>query len=383
MDRPAHPAGQPAPVGDAISISRVLCILGIVYVHAWTGRDGDTLLALSATPGGVVRWVLIELVGRSAVPLLGAISGWLAAPSAERRGARGFANVKARTVLAPMLAWNLIALALVSGAAHWGSLKAPVPHSVRELVEWLTCLSEPNPINVQISFLRDLFLCLLAAPLLMRLSDRALVALTAAAALWAASGVALYLLLRPQILLFFLFGLLARRHDAAERIAGWPLAATLLPYALLSLAKIALSVEAARWLLDHVAAADAFDLPLRLAAAIAVWRVAAALAPRAFGRRLCALERYAFLLFCAHLCFIWLLGPVIGRVTGPLGAPAYIPYLLLQPLLALGATMLLAAGLTACSPRLANLLSGGRLARGLPPAGRSAMKRATSRSPAS
>ncbi|WP_419826302.1 acyltransferase family protein [Sphingomonas sp.] len=362
------------PVGQAIGIARVLCILGIVYVHAWTGRDGDTLLALSQSSGGIVRWTLIELVGRSAVPLLGAISGWLAAPSAERRGARGFARTKTRTVLAPMIAWNGIALALVSSAATWGHLRAPVPHRAAELVEWLTCATEPNPINVQIGFLRDLYLCLLVAPWLARRSDRTLGLLLLAVTAWTVSGETLTVLLRPQIALFFLAGLLARRHGLAEQVAGWRLLPTLLPYVLLAAVKILLSVEAARWLLDHVAAADAFDLPLRVAAAVAMWRIALALVPTALGRAALGVERYAFLLFCAHLCFIWLLGPVIGLATGPLGSSGYLPYLLVQPLLALGATMLLGRLLIATAPRLANLLSGGRLARDLPHASSSAME---------
>jgi hypothetical protein len=354
------------PVDQAIGIARVLCILGIVYVHAWTGRDGDTLLALSGTSGGVVRWVLIELVGRSAVPLLGAISGWLAAPSAARRGARGYAATKTRTVLAPMIAWNGIALAAVSSFAHWGTLKAPVPHSAAEVVEWLTCATQPNPINVQLSFLRDLFLCLLAAPWLARRSDRTLGLLLAGVTAWTVSGLQLYVLLRPQIALFFLLGLLARRRGLAERVAVWRLVPTLAPYLLLAAVKIALSIGTARWLLDHVVAADAFDLPLRVAAAAAMWRVAIALVPTAAGRAAIGVERYAFLLFCAHLCFIWLLGPVIGLLTGPLGSAAYLPYLIVQPLLALGATVLLGRALIAWAPRLANLLSGGRLARDLP-----------------
>jgi hypothetical protein len=45
-----------------------------------------------------------------------------------------------------------------------------------------------------------------------------------------------------------------------------------------------------------------------------------------------------------------------------------------QPLLALGATILLGRALVGWAPRLANLLSGGRLARDLPHAPASAME---------
>src|SRR3546814_3176584 len=34
---------------DAISIARVICILGVVYVHAWTGLNGHDLESLRGT----------------------------------------------------------------------------------------------------------------------------------------------------------------------------------------------------------------------------------------------------------------------------------------------------------------------------------------------
>ncbi|WP_298686171.1 acyltransferase [uncultured Sphingomonas sp.] len=350
------------PVREAIGIARVLCILGIVYVHAWTGLDGDRLAKLDSTHQGILRWVLIELVGRSAVPLLGAISGWLSGPSARKRSYAGFVRVKARTILAPMLLWNVIALVLVSGFAYWGHLAAPIPANLWEALDWIGCVTQPNPINVQISFLRDLFLCMCAAPLFARLSDRWLWAAWGLALLWSASGFVFPLLLRPPILLFFLSGMLARRAGTAERIAAWPLWACLLPYLLFAPAKIAASSFYDAWLKTHVAAADAIDLPIRFAAALALWRIALALVPRLLGRTIVGLERYAFLLFCCHLVLIWLIGPLIGHAVGKMGTPLYPPYLLLQPLLALGGTILVGRALEWVSRPTAGLLSGGRLA---------------------
>src|SRR3546814_7370362 len=66
-------------------------------------------------------------------------------------------------------------------------------------------------------------------------------------------------------------------------------------------------------------------------------------------------------MFCAHLIMIWLAGPLIGKLTGALGSTFYPPFLLLQPLMTLGATLLLGRALMACAPATATLLSGGRL----------------------
>jgi len=91
-------------LNDTIIFGDFLFLCGnqgcIVYVHAWTGQVGDVLERLHGTPQGLLRWALIELLGRSAVPLLSVISGWLAGASLARRGWPAFAAGKARTILA-------------------------------------------------------------------------------------------------------------------------------------------------------------------------------------------------------------------------------------------------------------------------------------------
>src|SRR3546814_5882313 len=85
--------------------------------------SSDLTLADSSTQG-VFRWVLMELLGRSAVPLLGMISGWLVAGSASHRTYGAFIGGKTRTILLPMLLWNLLALMIISGGAYAEFLKA-------------------------------------------------------------------------------------------------------------------------------------------------------------------------------------------------------------------------------------------------------------------
>ena len=79
------------------------------------------------------------------------------------------------------------------------------------------------------------------------------------------------------------------------------------------------------------------------------------------GARLLVFERYAFVLFCSHLLFMWLLAPLIGRLTGPMGSPGWALFFVIQPALALGFAMLLALAIERVSPKAAALLSGGRL----------------------
>src|SRR3546814_9809028 len=102
---------------------------------AWTGLDGHGLQLARGTAQENLRWFLMETFGRSAVPLLGLISGWLVAGSARTRDWRSHIGRKARTILLPMILWNALALVLVSGSAWLFDLPAPTPHSLRWVVE--------------------------------------------------------------------------------------------------------------------------------------------------------------------------------------------------------------------------------------------------------
>ncbi|WP_336959845.1 acyltransferase [Sphingobium aquiterrae] len=352
--------GPDTRLSHSIAIARVLCILGVVYVHAWTGRTGEELAAMASWQEGL-RWVLMEGLGKSAVPLLGIVSGWLVAGSARTRHWRAHVAVKARTILLPMVAWNIVAILLVCGAALLFHLKAPMPASLEWTAQEVLLLTRNPDINVQMPFLRDLFLCMLAAPLLVRLPGRALAIIGIGAAICSVAEWGQPLLLRPAILTFFALGMLARRGGWAERAAALPYAGAVAPFLLLLPFKVVLSLPAVAAPGLHPHAMAAFDLMIRLAAALAFWRTAWALAGSGAAESLRSVERYAFFLFCSHLILIWLLGPVIGGFTGPLGAPAYPLFLLAQPLLVLGASMTLGAALARFWPRAAALLSGGRL----------------------
>jgi hypothetical protein len=353
--------GRERHLSSAIGIARVLCILGIVYVHAWTGLPSGDLAQQAGTPQGILRWALIDLLGRGAVPLLSIVSGWLVAESLAKRGWRPFLGTKARTILLPMVAWNAIAILLVSGAAWLGWIQAPLPTTLWWTIDELLCLASPNDINVQMSFLRDLFVCMTLAPLLVRLPGWALGVAALVALAWSVSGFAFVLLLRPAILVFFIAGIVARRHGLAARAASQPLLLTGSAYALLAAVQIWLETVGIAAGVNNPLLLSSIDLMMRSVTALFFWSIAWRLASSRSGPGLLGFEPYAFLMFSAHLIMIWLGGPLIGRLTGPLGAPLYPVFLLAQPLLVLGGTLLLGRLLVSASPSLAALLSGGRI----------------------
>src|SRR3546814_3141624 len=71
----------------------------------------------------------------------------------------------------------LLALLIISGGAYAEFLKAPIPVSFQEAFNQLLCLTAPNETNVQMAFLRDLFVCMMLAPLLVRWPERRLILL--------------------------------------------------------------------------------------------------------------------------------------------------------------------------------------------------------------
>jgi len=346
---------------DAIAIARVICIVSMVYAHAWTGRTTSALVATAETPQGMFRWVVVELLGRSSVPLLGMISGWLVASSAMRRGYWNFVGGKARTILAPMLLWNALAVLIVSGSVAAGIIRGPSARSVEWVINEILGYATFNNINVQMTFLRDLFVCMVLAPFFNRLNSNWLVALMALLLAWSIGGWIIPLVLRPSVALFFLLGVYARRHHLAERVADMPFAYAALPFAILAPLKVALAIWGFQFTRENMEIAAAADIAMRLSAAMLVWRTAIALADTPALALLKRFEPYAFLLFCSHMIMIWMGGQTLGAFSGPLGAPGYPLFFILQPFLALAATILLGRFLMLISPRVASWLSGGRL----------------------
>jgi len=359
------PAVAAAPTHDqdqlkaTIRIARVICIMGVVYVHAWTGLVGHTLTDLDHSAQGMLRWTLMELFGHSAVPLLSIISGWLVAGSLRKRPWRQFILNKVRTILAPMVLWNALAILFVSSAAWLGWIEGPMPTTLRWTIDELFCLWTPDDINVQMPFLRDLFVCMLAAPLIVRMPSRALVMLSLAGFGLTIAGYPIFILLRPSILSFFALGIIARRTGAHRNVAKWPIALSALPYA--GMAALSIWIHATDSIADNSQLASALDLIMRATAAAFYWALAWRLAASRLSAPLLRMEPYAFLMFCSHLIMIWLLGPLIGRVTGPLGSPLFPAFLLLQPVLVMLAAIGLGRVILLGSPPAAKILSGGRL----------------------
>jgi len=238
-------------------------------------------------------------------------------------------------------------------------LSAPVPSSGDWMFQELFIVSRNPDINVQMPFLRDLFLCMLAAPLFVRLPGWALAMVAAMAALCQIMGWGPPVLMRASILFFFTMGIIARREGLASRMSALPWIVAAPPFALLMTAQLYMSLHPG--VLPPGIGTGVLDMMVRIAAALFFWRLAWSLAASAAREMLLRIEPFAFFLFYSHLILIWLGGPVLGQLFGKLGSPLYPAYLLVQPLLVLLVVVMLGSMLSRAAPGLAKLLSGGRL----------------------
>src|SRR3546814_18693648 len=107
---------------------------------------------------------------------------------------------------------------------------------------------------------------MLFAPLFVRLSNNWLWSLVVLAAAWSIGEWQLYLLLRPQILLFFLIGIVAKRSDFDLVVRRMPAVLIALAFAIASGIRIWSSMWGHDYSMAHPYFTAAFDNLLRLAA---------------------------------------------------------------------------------------------------------------------
>ena len=129
---------------DAIKVSRVFCIFFMSYVHLhFFGLDlyGSEIYM-------AVRAIIVDVLGRSSVPLLSIISGFLAWGIFQRKRNSDVFKDRARKILVPMILWNSVGVFLLF-------LKSEAPQGV-ELLNGIFALAGPG-VYAHLDFLRDIY----------------------------------------------------------------------------------------------------------------------------------------------------------------------------------------------------------------------------------
>lgn len=354
---------RPQDVSGGIKVARVLCIFSVCYVHAWLGVAQSVVPASQNVFQASVVFLFGDVFGRSSVPLLSIISGWLVVSTLEKKPVDRFIAGKAATLLGPMLVWNLLAVFIILMLVGLGAGGRFVEiKGIAPILAETTLWNGTPTINVQNTFLRDMFVVMMAMPLLVRLPNTALGVLAGLCALAQIEDWPLYVLDRPAIAAFMLVGMCVRRLSLEDRVCD------MAPYAGL----VAISLVIIKLL--HVRNPDLallsarvegiVNLTFRLTAAMLTWKLATLLAASRFKSLFEQIEPYVFLLFCSHTLVFILIGPVLGAIFGRFGDPLFPVTYLVQPVIAAVISVGVGMALQHKFPPVAQFLSGGRLKPG-------------------
>ncbi len=333
----AVPAPSLEPVrrtmSDRIRIARGLCIFFMIFVHVPPGIGGN-VYDRDASFFDLVYFVLTRLAGLSSVSLLSVVSGFFIASSLAKAGARPLLMSKLKTLGVPLLAWNLLMLALLTLygllRGKWQDMPDFTALGMADALFAFTGW----PLDVPLWFLRDLFVCCLFSPLLYAALKRFPVATIGLLVVYTLFGEDLYLLQRPQLMLFFALGMWLRLSRTAEpaidRAARWLLPGLAVMVALY----LAFRIENVLFGEMDDTLRLTLDTLLRITMAAGFWLLTDVILRSRFAAGFLRFEPYAFFLFCSHAIFFHFAALVFRRLFGNYGSDLFAVTFFALPLLA-------------------------------------------------
>jgi hypothetical protein len=315
-----------APVGkamsDRIKIARSLCIFFMTFVHVPQGI-AENVYDRDAGFFDIVYFVLTRMMGLSSVSLLSVVSGYFIVSSLLKAGAGSLTVSKFKTLVVPLVAWNLLMLVLLAAygvlSGNWKDMPEFSPlgmaNALLAVTEW--------PLVVPLWFLRDLFVCCLFAPLLYLGLRRFPAATILALVAFTLLGENLYILQRPQLMLFFGLGMWLRisaaDEEAIDRVAGF------LAIGLFAMVAIFLTIRIERILLSEMndTLRLTLDTLLRVTMAAGFWKLTEFIRRSSLSDLFIRLEPYAFFLFCSHAILFDFGGIIFRRAFGDYGSDLF------------------------------------------------------------
>ena len=293
-------------VSQRITVARVLCILGVIYVHM-PPYDGHYPLFLLSVDGYI--WFIRNTIGLSSVPLLSIVSGYLAIRQCNNWRTR--LRKKLITLIAPLALWN--AIALLKDYAESSSLA-----SFGDLPNQLLALSG-FPRLTPLYFLRDVFVCNLLLPALARTMSLCVWPVLLALGLNAVLDFDGRLLLNSHIGLFFSLGIAL----GMGKLSAAPILKHRAAHALLSCLMILASTYLSY--VSHTHSLEQFaNMITRLFGAIVFWIGADTLR----GSRIAHYEPIVFCVFCSHPLVIgamWSVVQALGGADGTMLPRSHLP----------------------------------------------------------
>jgi surface polysaccharide O-acyltransferase-like enzyme len=302
----------------------------------------------------------MDVLGRSSVPLLTVISGWLYFES-TRKKYFFLVWTKLKSLIMPMIIWSTITLLLVFVYVIITKKTDELPKGIWSLANSLFAISGP-PISLQLGFLRDLFVIFLFSPLIRFLEKKLgilFLVLLAAASIIMPNSV---ILLRTQIVFFFVAGIYLARKKIWHVPVSWLVVAIVMVAVLFSMNMMALA--------QNRPAFDFYgrELILRMSVGVAVWYLAIQLSRRSKSL-LTYLEPYAFLAFCSHVIVFRAFSIIGVKVFGGLASPLYPIYFTIQPIIGFAVALAFGWLMVRIAPSLLRPLNAGKLVPLSPPVG--------------
>lgn len=320
-------AGTSAHISDRIRLARVACIFFMCMVHTITAGEmfpeGGTSLVKTLLHG-----FFTDILGRSSVPLLSIVSGYLMYCTARDLAWWPLAWRRTKALLLPMVTWNLSSLLLAFTitavgftAFHAEAFQAgDLWHRMNAIFALTTA-----PANYPLLFLRDLFLCSLAFPLVLLAARRAPWLLLGGLAVAAYFDLWPPLILRSNIPFFFSLGVVIAIRGSivavVDRVPRMIFGLFLLVTAIILAAKIPDLPLGLRDHLQHVAALiDGISLLKRLICAAFIWSLVGwilqtpVLAP--VSAWMFRQEKWVYLAFLSHVPLFIVIGKLWHRFIG-------------------------------------------------------------------
>ncbi|MBN7820391.1 acyltransferase family protein [Bowmanella yangjiangensis] len=332
-------------ISQRISIARIVMIFGIVILHL---PPHQPLAEVGQDFFSYVRAFFSYGVFRASVPVLTAVSGYLVFKFALAQQPRLLLKKKSKTILLPLLLWNIPLAAAIFIAQMYHLSDHPFsaqlyPFSLDAWLDGLLGLYT-QPVNYPLNFLRDLYAVCLLSPLLLlllRVNFILTVACLAAVYYWNLDGM---LVIRNSMLISFATGAMVAWYGVDPRKLdrfAWMLFTLFIGFCIYL---VLFKVENREG--------------LRMLAPFLIWPILGKLAGSALGSHLVRYSKYSFILFMSHAPVILILWYLFGKPEH--GENSYLLYWLTASPLSLIIAILMHKVMTKFSPRLKGLMLGER-----------------------
>lgn len=293
---------------QTIRMTRVLCIFFMMLVHVPPGFD-NYLRSAMQDPGifFFLQAFFTGVVGRSSVPLLSIVSGFLAVYSLSKTGFFRYSVTRLNTLYTPLIFWNLLMLAFALAAfsligARTRAYDAVESFGIAQLIIGAIMTLDDTGITEPLKFLRDLFVCGLFLPALIFLARKVPFSSLLVLLVISSFGLTQPIIFRPAILIFFYLGVILQ-VSGGEKTFGYLERNAKLIFAFFIVVCIVFGLQLFNYIEKdafRIGPTDAFVLIKQLVVATSMWCFGWWLIQFKSAQFLLRFESVAFLVYLSH-----------------------------------------------------------------------------------